>query len=461
MTPADTLETITDPKFRQLCEEVVIGMDRLPVIGAVVGVFHDGKEYVAGFGVTSVEHPLPVTEDTLFQIGSITKTYTATALMRLVEMGRLEVDAPVRAYVPALRLSDESVAAQVTVRHLLTHTGGWVGDYFNDFGLGEDALSRMVASLALLPQLTPLGAVWSYNNTGFYLAGRIVEAITGKSFETALKELVFDPLGLTMSFFFPHDVLTHRFSVGHEIVDRQPKVARPWALPRSAAPAGGIICSVGDLFRYARFHTGDGAAPDGTRLLSPGTLALMQTPMFSASGINMIGLSWFISNVNGVKIIGHSGSTNGQVSDVRIVPERKFAVAVLTNSSTGRTLCYDESKSALRRYLDVTLPEPMPLELPPDTLSEYTGRYDSALAVGEVSFQDGGLALTLTFKGGFPTPDSPPPPSPPPMRIALYDEDRMIALDDPFKSERGEFLRDPDGHIAWLRVAGRVFARQT
>lgn len=244
MTPADTLETITDPKFRQLCEEVVIGMDRLPVIGAVVGVFHDGKEYVAGFGVTSVEHPLPVTEDTLFQIGSITKTYTATALMRLVEMGRLEVDAPVRAYVPALRLSDESVAAQVTVRHLLTHTGGWVGDYFNDFGLGEDALSRMVASLALLPQLTPLGAVWSYNNTGFYLAGRIVEAITGKSFETALKELVFDPLGLTMSFFFPHDVLTHRFAVGHEIVDRQPKVARPWALPRSAAPAGGIICSV-------------------------------------------------------------------------------------------------------------------------------------------------------------------------------------------------------------------------
>src|SRR5947207_13215659 len=104
-------------------------MERLHVPGVAIGVVHDGEEYADGFGVTSVENPLPVDADTLFQIGSTTKTFTGTAAMRLVDRGRLDLDAPLRIYLPKLRLAGRRVAGRVTLRHLLNHTGGWVREH--------------------------------------------------------------------------------------------------------------------------------------------------------------------------------------------------------------------------------------------------------------------------------------------------------------------------------------------
>jgi CubicO group peptidase (beta-lactamase class C family) len=452
-------EETVDPRFRQVCGEMLAGLSRLAVPGGVVAVLHEGQEHVAGFGVTNVEHPLPVTGDTLFQIGSITKTFTASALMRLVERGLIDLDAPVRAYLPGLRLADESVAARVTARHLLTHTGGWVGDSFTDFGPGEDALARMADSLACLPQLTPLGALWSYNNTGFCLAGRLIEAVTGMTFERAMKELVFAPLRLESTYFFAHELLTRRFAVGHEVADGRAVIALPWALPRSVAPAGGIISNASDLLRYARSHMVDGTGPEGTRLLSPGSLAAMQTPVSPATGISMIGLSWFITHGNSVRIIGHSGATHGQFADLRIAPERECAVVVLANGSTGRSVCNEVSRSALNLFLDAGLSEPELLDRPKGALLAYTGHYDSLLATSSISHENGGLVLQLTYKHGA-SPLEAQRPSPPPVRIGFCDEDKIVVLDDPYKGERGEFLRGPDGRIAWLRFAARVFARQ-
>jgi CubicO group peptidase (beta-lactamase class C family) len=201
-----------------------------------VGLYDGEDEYVASFGVTSVENPLEVTSDTLFQIGSTTKTLTGTAIMALVERGMLDLDEPVRTYLPNLRLSDEEVASRVTSRHLLTHVGGWVGDVFEDTGGGDDALEKVVERLADAPQLTPLGEVYSYNNSAFYLAGRVVEVLSGKTFETAARELVLDPLGMDESFFFPGEVMTRRFAVGHLVKGGEPAVSRPWVVPRNAAP---------------------------------------------------------------------------------------------------------------------------------------------------------------------------------------------------------------------------------
>src|SRR4051794_11478909 len=227
--------------------------------GVAIGMLHEGEEHVCGYGVTSVENPLPVDGDTLFQIGSITKTFTGTAAMILVERGLLDLDAPLRTYLPELKLADEDVAARVTMRHLLTHTGGWIGDYFADLGSGDDALARMVEALAEVPQLTPLGEVWSYNNAGFYLAGRVIEVLTGQTYEQTVQELVLEPLGLSNSFFFAEDVMTRRFAVGHlRNEDGPPTVARPWPIGRAHHAAGAIASSVRELLRWARFHMSDG-----------------------------------------------------------------------------------------------------------------------------------------------------------------------------------------------------------
>src|SRR5262245_5789600 len=238
MSNATALPATADPKFKKLCEQSVAAMQRIQVPSVAVGVVDGDAEHIAGFGVTSVDHPLPVDADTLFQIGSTTKTVTGTVAMRLVEQGRLDLDAPIRTYLPGLRLADETAAAGVTLRPLFSHTGGWVGDYFDDLGNGDDALAKIVERKVELPQVTPLGAIWSYNNAGFYLAGRVIEVAAGKSYEAAVQELVLGPLGMTNSFFFAADAITRRVAVGHESTYEagtgSPKGLRRWARGRGA-----------------------------------------------------------------------------------------------------------------------------------------------------------------------------------------------------------------------------------
>jgi CubicO group peptidase (beta-lactamase class C family) len=426
-------------------------MERLRIPGVAVAVRHGDEVEAAGFGVTSVEHPLEVDADTLFQIGSITKTYTATAALRLVEDGHLDLDAPVRTVLPELKLADEDAAARATMRHLLSHTGGWTGDYFDLVGPGDDALAEMVARLGRLEQLTPLGEVWSYNNAGFYIAGRVIEVVAGKPFEHALAELVLEPLGLEHSFFFAEDVLTHRFAVGH---DRTGAVARPWAIGRPAAPAGGLVASVHELLGYVRLVLGE------TDVLRPESVAALREPLAEVGGSmgDSVGLGWYLFERDGLRFVSHGGSTNGQQALLVACPEERFAFAVLTNHADGSALSSQLREDLLAR-LGIEPPEETRLELSPAELDPYLGAWESALTRVTIALEHGAPVLTMTPKGGFPTPDSPPGPAPPPTRIEFTAPDVIVATDEPLKGSRGEFLRGPDGEIAWLRISGRLHRR--
>ena len=246
---------------RTLNEVVDEAMRRLHVPGVAVGILRsDGVEETTGFGVTSIENPLPVDADTLFQIGSISKTFTATAVMRLVEAGRLDLESPVRRYLPELRLLDSAATETVTLRHLLTHTAGFIGDDFTDTGQGDDAVARYVGHMSELPQVTPPGELFSYCNAGFVLAGRVIEVATGQTYEQAIHRLVLEPLEMQHTTFEPQLVMLRRFVVGHispfDEDHGEVRIARPWALARAANPAGGLSSSIRDLLRYARFHLG-------------------------------------------------------------------------------------------------------------------------------------------------------------------------------------------------------------
>lgn len=425
------------------------------VPGVAVGLLYQGEQYTEGFGVTNVDYPLPVSSHTLFQIGSTTKTVTGTAVMRLVEMGKLDLDTPVRHYLPDFTMADEDAAGSVTLRHLLNHTGGWAGDYFSETGMGDDALAIYVREMAGLPQLTPLGSLWTYNNSGFSLAGRVIEVVTGQSYEEAVTELVLQPLGMNESFFFAQDVMTYSFVAGHfsEEEDPAPQVARPWALTRSAHSAGGIASSVIDQLRYARFHMGDGTAEDGTRLLQAPALAEMKTPATQANLGSQFGITWFIRDVDGVRIVRHGGATRGQQSAFLMVPDQAFALTILTNSDQGGYLHNEATKWVLEHYLDLQEPEPEPQPRSPEELALYVGEYDAQLGLIRLVMEGDELVMHYAPKGGFPDKDSPPSPAPPPTRVAFTAPDQIIDLDPPHTGNRAEFLRDADGQICWLRTS--------
>lgn len=457
---------MTTSAYAELETFVADEMERWHVPGVAVGILHNGQPYTAGFGVTNVAHPLAVDSGTLFQIGSTTKTITATIAMRLMEAGKLTLDTPIRDYLPELRLADESVAERVTLRHCFTHTGGWLGDYFDDTGDGDDALARYVANMADLPQLTPLGEIWSYNNAGFGLAGRVIEAVTGQAYEDVARQLVLEPLGMEMSFFSAADSITHRCAVGHQVIDAEDpekaraEVARPWALARNANCVGGLISTVEDQLRYARFHLGDGLAESGERLLMPESMALMQSELAEAgSGTKAVGVSWLLNEIGGVKTVAHGGATKGQMSAFLFVPARNFAVTVLTNADRGRALHGRVVKWALEHIAGLVALEPRPLTLSADELAEYAGHYSAALSDLDVTVAEDRLILQSIPKGGFPKKDTPPGPTPPPAPALFTAPDRLLITDGPSAGNRGEVLRDANGAIVWLRLGGRVHRR--
>jgi CubicO group peptidase (beta-lactamase class C family) len=421
--------------------EVRARQEEFRVPGVAVGVLQDGEEQHDAYGVTSLENPLEVTPGTRFQIGSISKTFTGTAVMHLVAEGAIDLDRPVREYVPELELADAGATAGVTMRHLLAHTGGWAGDYFDDTGWGDDAVARYVERMKTLPQLTPLGELWSYNNAGFGLAGRVVEVVTGEAFEGVVKRLVLDPLELGSTTYWPWEAMTERFVVGHVDEDGEARVARPWPVGRSAHAAGGLISTTPDLLRYARLH-----------LDPPPELAPMQVPQVATvEEGEWVGLTWYGEDAFGT--IRHTGGTMGQLSLLVLQPQTGFALAVLTNHSPGGLQVIDGALTA------AGLRGPAPEAVDDAPIEEYAGAYETAMGRVTISPKGDGIGIEVEPFGGFPTRDTPAPPAPPPMEAFFYTPDRWMVSGGAQNGVRGHFIRRENGEIEWLRLGGRLYRR--
>ena len=217
-----------DARLAEITSLVTAKMAEYRVPGVGLGLLHDGQLHLRGFGVTNLDDPQPITEDTLFTIASISKTMTATAVMKLVDDGRLDLHAPVRTYLPGFHVLDDETSRTVSLWHLLTHTPGWEGQLITE-DRGAEALAHFASSIMpTLPQLARPGEVWSYNNAGFALTGRILEVVTGKSIHDALRDLVFSPLGLTRTVTRLTDAMTYRLSLGHRDRETRVDVIRPW-----------------------------------------------------------------------------------------------------------------------------------------------------------------------------------------------------------------------------------------
>ncbi|GAA3257595.1 serine hydrolase domain-containing protein [Dactylosporangium siamense] len=401
------MTTIDHAHWQRRLDDLVA---RHGVPGAQLGILRlgadgaDDEVFTAATGVLHAGTGQPATTDSVWQIGSITKVWTATVIMQLVDEGRFTLDTPVVDIVTDLELRDPDVTKEVTVRHLLTHSSGIDGDVFTDTGRGDDALRKYVAELSTAAQNHPLGATWSYCNSGYSILGRIIEVTTGQTWDAAIKEKLFVPLGLTRTGTLPEEAMVFAHSVGHLKGGDEPVVAPVWALPRSVAPAGLINADVADVLAFARMHLTGGRAADGTQVLAEASTAAMAAFQVDCPEKILLGdswgLGWFRCDWNGHRAIGHDGNTIGQAAFLRLLPEVGLAVALNTNIGSAIPLYQDLFGEIFAELAGVDLPPRFELPAEPIVVdaTPYVGVYSRESVQLEV-FLDGDqpmIRITLT-----------------------------------------------------------------
>jgi CubicO group peptidase (beta-lactamase class C family) len=371
------------------------------VTGAVLAVLQGDETFETATGVVNRNTGVEATTDSVFQIGSITKLFTATLVMQLVDEGLVNLDSPVRRYLPEFQVADAHASAEVTVAQLLSHTSGIDGDYFLDTGAGDDCIERYVLACSALPQLHRPGEMHSYCNAGFVIAGRIIEKLRGKPWRVVLAERICSPLGLATMGTEPEQAILHRAAVGHMALGGggEAAVIPIWRLARSNGPAGATpFARARDLLTFARLHIDGGKAAGGTALLSPESVRLMQErqidlpPHSLASGW---GLGWMHFDWGDGTVIGHDGETIGQASFLRVLPENGTAISLLTTGGDAASLYRDVFQEVLGELSAVSLPPPPEDSPTVDVpLSSYEGRYGRLAISFDLTVEDGPLMLS-------------------------------------------------------------------
>lgn len=311
-----------------------MGNARVP--GLALGVIENGSVlYANGFGVTSVEDGgLPVTAQTLFRIGSVTKALTGTLILRLVEAGALDLDTPVTAYVPWFTLSNPALNRGVTLRRLLSHTSGLPTDHA-PFGPREpDALERRIRNdIPRYPLVAPPGERYHYSNVGLHIAGYLAEAVSGRPYADLMQDMVFEPLGMERTTFDPLVALTYPTALAHEMgEDGTPRVEHCFSENTACRPSGYALSNVDNLCRFAQMLMGG-----GPQILSAQSLMEMQSPQVVVSAEHEVsyGLTLFVETYKGVRRVGHSGDIRSYGALLFVAPDQGTGVVLLFNRSRG------------------------------------------------------------------------------------------------------------------------------
>ncbi|MFI6294580.1 serine hydrolase domain-containing protein [Nonomuraea sp. NPDC050790] len=374
------------------------------VPGATLAVLTGGDVHELAGGLLHRGTGVAATPGSVFLAGSLAKVYTATLVMQLAGAGELDLDAPVASVLPEFGTPDPDATRAITARRLLSHTGGMTNDFMYDSGRGDDCLARYVRALREVPLDCPPGSVLSYGSSGYVVLGRMVEVLTGGTWDRALRERVFEPLGLEHSMTLPEEALRFRAAMGH--VGEDPEPAPLWdVMPRSAGPYGRVIVSAGDVVRFARMHLDGGLAPGGARVLNAGAVAAMRRReadsldkwSMSADGW---GLGWTLYDWDGTPGFGHEGSAVSQFSFLRVVPHAGVAVALLANGGAAGRLYAELFAELLGELAGVRLPPPFaPPANPPEVdLEPLLGTYPRAGVVTTITRgADGGGRLRYEF----------------------------------------------------------------
>lgn len=346
---------------------------------------------VAVAGVVSQSTGYPVLPDTLFQIGSISKIWTAVLVMQLVDEGLLHLEDRLSEVLPGLQVRDASGAeVPVTIRSMLCHTSGIEGDLFFSEGPGDDAVARYCRKIVEYPALTPVYGPMSYSNGAYVLLGRVVEVLRGCTWDEALARYLVRPAGLTDVETLPERVLLHSSALGHyrSVPSDDPIMPAPvaptdtWNLPRATGPCGNVSASAYDALELAAIFLNGGVATNGVRVLSEASCALMVQEQVSLreQGVENLGwgLGWQLPNWGDEPAYGHGGATEGQRARLVVFPRRRFALLVLTNADAGSAMAGVLVRALTEPYHIGPQAEAHPLKngtIPAETAAQIMGHY--------------------------------------------------------------------------------------
>jgi CubicO group peptidase (beta-lactamase class C family) len=385
------------------------GIRRHKVPGASVALLRNGRVTTASAGVLNLDTGVKTTPESVFQIGSISKVFTATLIMQLVDEGRIDLDQPLSEYLRDFRTLDPA-SRTVTIRQLLCHTSGIEGDLFVDSGRGDEATARLQDMGRLLPSSFAPGERLSYCNFGFAMLGRVLEVSTGKSFDSLLQKRIFEPLQMNHALSRPEDSIRFANAIGHVPDPRNSLAAivspTPWLGLGMKAAGSTPSMSAENLLRFVSMHLSRGVSPDGERLLTRSSVREMQRrqhqlPANTRVGVSGWGLGWFLDTWSGVKMIGHDGATVGQYAFLRVLPAKKLALVLLTNGGDAISLYEDIFRDVFRATAKVDLPQlPAPPKRLPKDLERLCGRYENLTGAIEITGSKQ-LRVEITPKPGF------------------------------------------------------------
>jgi CubicO group peptidase (beta-lactamase class C family) len=334
--PARAAQAPGAPDMAAINRYVAEQVETLGIPGASLGIVHDGQiVHLQGFGRADASGR-PMTAQTPTQIGSLTKSFTAVAIMQLVEQGKVELDAPVQRYIPWFRVADPAASAEITLRHLLTHSSGLPSNADRAILSREDpsadAFERQVRALAALEPARPVGSAYEYANINYMILGLIIETVSGQSYEAYVQQQIFAPLQMAQSYPSPEAARPFGLAEGHQYWFGQPRPAQlPY--PRALLPAGFLVSSAEDMSRYLLAHLNGGRVGEA-QILSPQSVAELHRPGITLGDEGAwAGMGWGVIDADGVLVLQHSGNTNNYRSDAYMLPESGWGFVLLMNAS--------------------------------------------------------------------------------------------------------------------------------
>ena len=419
------------------------------VPGTAAGVWADGEAHVVAHGVASVEAGDPVRDATLFQVGSVTKTFTSALVALLVAEGTVSYDDPVARHLPALALAlAPGVDLEaITVEHLLSHRSGFDGDHVLTHPDSPDLTVLAGARYLFAP-----GHGYSYSNAAFSLAGALVAAVEGRPLAEVARRRLLGPLGMRGACFTADEAITrpvaqpHLVAGGRAIVLRRGGWQSGWELSELDRAAGGLIATVPHLLRWGRFQL-DGRADDGTVLLDAAARARLHAPVVEADEVSSAGLDWEVSTHDGVTVIGHGGLTVGYCTTFGVVPERDVVVACCTHATNGAVVNRAVRRWALERTCGIVVRDPVPDPDAPVDPARVAGRYLHAFGILTVAAGEAPATVRITSEARTDVGWQPPPDGP--TTFGFTGPADAVSLD---AAGTARLLRVGEG---WIQLDGR------